>query len=309
MFLRQFRKPIFSITRIITRNKLIIPPKGDKKVEKIEKKDSEVGFLDRSDPFNSQDIMYPKLFLFTLLGASVVLSYLYIMRDREFKRLDKQFTDVQSYGKPLIGGPFKLVDHDGIPRTDADFKGSFLMIYFGFTHCPDICPMELDKVGKIIKALGKMMRYIKIDLDPEVKDCIRPVFISVDPIRDGVEQVKDYLAGKSPMHFCLDFHPKFVGLTGPIEEIEKCARKYRVLKGPDANDYLMDHSAYVYLMDPKGEFIDVFGSESTLLQMVSRLTNIIKDYDTHIEKVQRIDLQLPKIPAPVEKAQEAEESK
>ena len=101
------------------------------------------------------------------------------------------FTQVQSTGKPLLGGPFTLVDMHGKPVTDKDFHGSFVMLYFGFCHCPDICPSELVKVGMITKKLAETLGA----------GVVKPVFISVDPDRDSLAQLR---------HYAKDFHPRFV---------------------------------------------------------------------------------------------------
>lgn len=98
---------------------------------------------------------------------------------------------MQSTGKPLLGGPFTLVDMHGKPVTDKDFHGSFVMLYFGFCHCPDICPSELVKVGMITKKLAETLGA----------GVVNPVFISVDPDRDSLAQLR---------HYAKDFHPRFV---------------------------------------------------------------------------------------------------
>ncbi|KVI11449.1 Copper chaperone SCO1/SenC, partial [Cynara cardunculus var. scolymus] len=138
-----------------------------------------------------------------------------------------------SVGKAAIGGPFNLLDHDGISVTEKDFKGKWTLIYFGFTHCPDICPDELQKLAAAIdKIKGKAGFEIV------------PVFISVDPERDTVEQVREYVK---------EFHPKLIGLTGHPDEIKKAARAYRVYymkteeEGSDGSDYLVDHSIIIIM--------------------------------------------------------------
>jgi len=137
----------------------------------------------------------------------------------------------QSVGTPAIGGPFKLLNHEGKPVTEKDFLGKWTLLYFGFTHCPDICPDELQKMAA---AIDKIKEKAKSD--------IVPVFITVDPERDTVEQVRDYVK---------EFHPDLVGLTGTTDEIRKVARAYRVYymkTEEEGSDYLVDHSIVMYVI-------------------------------------------------------------
>lgn len=130
-----------------------------------------------------------------------------------------------SVGKAAIGGPFSLINHEGKHVTDRDFLGKWTLIYFGFTHCPDICPDELQKLAAAVDNIKD-----KGDIE------IVPVFISVDPERDTVDQVREYVK---------EFHPKLVGLTGNSDEIRKVARAYRVYymkTEEEGSDYLVDHS-------------------------------------------------------------------
>ena len=140
-----------------------------------------------------------------------------------------------------VGGPFRLTDHTGKAVTDADFRGRHLLIYFGYTFCPDVCPTELSAMAAAMDKLGP------------AAERVQPLFISVDPERDTVA----HLAGYVPL-----FHPRLVGLTGTPEQVAEVARAYRVYakKAPGGTDeaYLMDHSSFVYLMGPDGKFIAVF---------------------------------------------------
>lgn len=116
---------------------------------------------------------------------------------------------VESTGKALLGGPFELVDHEGKPVTDASLRGEYVLLYFGFTFCPDICPNELVKMGQVLQMLDRNPALPKV----------RPVFISVDPRRDTVAQLAAYLK---------DFHPRMVGLTGTPAQVSRVAKAYRV---------------------------------------------------------------------------------
>jgi protein SCO1/2 len=151
--------------------------------------------------------------------------------------------DGQATPQADIGGPFALVAHTGERVTDADFRGRWLLVFFGYTFCPDVCPTALGKVAVVMDELGPLA------------DRVQPLFVSVDPERDTPEVLAEYVA---------QFHPSIVGLTGTPEEIAKVAKEYRafyrkvVPEGADESDYLMDHSAYLYLMGPDGKFVRVF---------------------------------------------------
>jgi len=138
-----------------------------------------------------------------------------------------------------IGGPFKLIDQNGQVVTDQDLKGRPFLVFFGFTHCPDVCPTTLFEVSEILRALG-----------PDA-DRARALFITVDPERDTPAAMKDYLSS---------FDPHLTGLTGDPAEIAAVAKAYRVYfkKVPLDEGYTMDHTAIVYLMDKTGRFVSPF---------------------------------------------------
>ena len=139
-----------------------------------------------------------------------------------------------------IGGPFTLENGDGKPVTDKDFRGKYMLVYFGYTFCPDVCPTTLNAVADAMDKLG-----------PAAAARLQPLFITIDPKRDTPALVKQYVAA---------FGPNIVGLTGTPEQIAQIAREYRVYyaehrTGPGPNDYSMDHSSVLYLMSPTGAFI------------------------------------------------------
>lgn len=147
-------------------------------------------------------------------------------------------------GKADIGGPFSLIDQNGKEVTDRDFRGRYMLVFFGFTHCPDICPTELQVMSTALEALG-----------PKAEKVV-PIFITLDPERDTPEVVDNYVK---------NFGANFVGLTGSPEAIAQAAKAYRVAfskfeyKGKDGNyGYSVDHSAFVYLMGPDGELKEIF---------------------------------------------------
>ncbi|KAF5803003.1 putative copper chaperone SCO1/SenC, Thioredoxin domain, Thioredoxin-like superfamily [Helianthus annuus] len=218
---------------------------------------------DQGKPVRGGPISWLSFLLLIATGAGVIFYY-----DQEKKRhiedINASSSAVKqgpSAGKAAIGGPFNLVDHNGRSVTEKDFKGKWTLIYFGFTHCPDICPDELQKLAAAIdKIKGKAGLQIV------------PVFISVDPERDTVEQVHDYVK---------EFHPKLIGLTGDPDEIKKAARAYRVYymkTEEEGSDYLVDHSIIMYLMDPNMEFVKFFGKNNDVDALTEGILNEIKQY-------------------------------
>lgn len=166
-----------------------------------------------------------------------------------------------SVGKAAIGGPFNLINHNGKGVTERDFMGKWTVMYFGFTHCPDICPDELQKLAA---AVDKIKKNAGIE--------VVPVFVSVDPERDAVEQVHEYVK---------EFHPNLIGLTGNPEEIKKVARAYRVYymkTEEEGSDYLVDHSIVMYLMDPNMEFVKFYGKNNDVDALADGIIKEIKQY-------------------------------
>ena len=144
-----------------------------------------------------------------------------------------------------IGGPFQLTDQNGKTVTEKSLKGKPTLIFFGYTHCPDVCPTSLFEISEVLRALGK-------DADK-----VNAVFISVDPERDTPSTMKDYLSS---------FDPHLEGLSGDPEETAKVIKSYRVyakkVPGKDG-DYTMDHTALIYLMDREGRFVSPFNLKRT----------------------------------------------
>ncbi|KAL4572374.1 hypothetical protein LXL04_019147 [Taraxacum kok-saghyz] len=203
-------------------------------------------------------------FLLLIASGAGVIFYYDQEKKRHIEDINTSSTAVKqgpSAGKAAIGGPFNLINHHGKSVTENDFKGKWTLIYFGFTHCPDICPDELQKLAAAIDK-------IKVKSGIEIV----PVFISVDPERDTVEQVGEYVK---------EFHPKLIGLTGDPEEVKKAARAYRVYymkTEEEGSDYLVDHSIIMYLMDPNMEFIKFFGKNNDVDALTEGVINEIKNY-------------------------------
>jgi protein SCO1/2 len=165
-----------------------------------------------------------------LLGMVVFLGTVFLITGRQ-------------YGAPTasaIGGAFTLVDQDNKPISDTDLKGKPFLVFFGYTHCPDVCPTTLFEVSEVLRALGG---------DAEKT---RALFITVDPERDTSTVLKNYLSS---------FDPRLRGVTGDVAQINAVEKSYRVYakKVPTTSgDYTMDHTALVYLMDKQGRFIAPF---------------------------------------------------
>ncbi|MDO9412572.1 MAG: SCO family protein [Pseudolabrys sp.] len=158
-------------------------------------------------------------------------------------------------GASAIGGPFQLIDQDGKPITDQDMKGKPFLVFFGFTHCPDVCPTTLFEVSELMRSLGK-------DADKT-----SALFITVDPERDTAAKLKDYL---------LSFDPRVRAATGDraaIDAVEKAYRVYskKVPSDKDKDDYSMDHTALVYLMDKQGRFVAPFNLKRTPAEAAAEL--------------------------------------
>ena len=165
-----------------------------------------------------------------------------------------------SSGKPKIGGPFNLVDQDGKAVTEADFKGRFMLVYFGYTFCPDVCPTSLSAMADALDMLG------------DKADKIVPVFITVDPERDTPEQMKMYVKY---------FHPRLVGLSGTVDQVAAAANAYKAYfaraseEGEEEDEYLMDHSSITYLMGPDGQFVSHFSHGVDGDEMAKRLEDLL----------------------------------
>ena len=164
-----------------------------------------------------------------------------------------------SVGRALVGGPFSLVDHTGARVTDQSFRGRHMLVMFGFTSCPDICPSGLQVMGAALDKLG-----------PKA-DRLTPIFISLDPERDTTAALAAYVPS---------FHKRLLGLTGTPAEVETAAKAYRVYykKVQDAKStapYTIDHSAFIYLMGPDGAYIAHFSHATSVDNLADRLAKLL----------------------------------
>jgi cytochrome oxidase Cu insertion factor (SCO1/SenC/PrrC family) len=197
---------------------------------------------------------------FTLSGmvvALVVLGATISLRSQEHtQRSATELMDVLMWGTEPIGGPFTLVDHMGKTRADTDFRGKFLLVYFGFTFCPDICPTDLQAISSAIDQLGP------------AGDVVQPLFITVDPKRDTSSHLSKYVSM---------FHPRLIGLTGDTHQIRQAADAYKVYFATvsDGAEMTIDHSSFVYLLDHNGQYLGFFPPSTSVEQFVQVVRNKI----------------------------------
>ncbi|HXQ67700.1 MAG TPA: SCO family protein [Alphaproteobacteria bacterium] len=198
----------------------------------------------------------PRLTRITLVLALVLAAVALGLTLRLFV-LDRYGTPAPGSGAAtLVGGPFTLIDQDGNTRTDGDFRGKFMLVYFGYSYCPDLCPTELQAISDALEALGDKARTVQ------------PIFITIDPERDTADTMKQYVS---------HFSPRLIGLTGTPEQVAAVAKAYRVYyakvpaKGGGKDDYLMDHSGLVYLIGPDGRYLTHFTPQTPAAQMAKAI--------------------------------------
>ena len=147
-----------------------------------------------------------------------------------------------------LGGAFTLVDQDGKQVSDRQFDGKYRIVYFGYTFCPDVCPIDLQTIAKAMRQLDKS--------DPALSAKVQPIFITVDPERDTPQVLKQYVSA---------FYPRLIGLTGSTSQIEDVKKKFGIFSQKadraDASEYAVDHSRIVFLFGPKGEPIAILPHE------------------------------------------------
>jgi len=188
------------------------------------------------------------------VGAAAAIALFPAARERILSPLK-----VTTVGQALVGGPFALTDHTGKRVTDTDYRGTFMLVMFGFTFCPDVCPSELQLISAALDKLGPK------------GDRIVPLFISIDPERDTPDQLAQYVKS---------FHPRLIGLTGTPEEVAAAAKAYRVYfkKVTDAKStagYTMDHLALIYLMGPDGAYRTHFTPGISVEALAERLAKLL----------------------------------
>ncbi|XP_063900446.1 uncharacterized protein LOC135120016 [Zophobas morio] len=202
---------------------------------------------------------WKSLSLFLVIGGAV---YFYFKSEKKRVLEERRYKD--SRGRPDVGGSFVLKDHEGRTVTENDLKNKWTLIYFGFTHCPDICPEELNKLTDVLNRLDKQ----KI-----TKEKVFPYLVTVDPRRDTPTVLKTYLQ---------DFHPRFIGLTGTEEDIKEMAKTFRVhySRGPSVDDspddYIVDHSILTFFFDPRYNFCAFYSITDSGDKIFNEITNFIR---------------------------------
>lgn len=159
-----------------------------------------------------------------------------------------------------MGGSWSLTDHNGSVVTDQDFTGTYRLMFFGFTYCPDVCPTELKRLTLVLEGLGADAAAIK------------PLFVTIDPARDSPEVLKEYLGR---------FDPRFIGLTGTVPQIEHMEKIFKVYAAKTqvsdhADEYMVNHSALVYLIGPDNKVLHLFHSGDTPEQMIALIRENLK---------------------------------
>jgi protein SCO1/2 len=167
-----------------------------------------------------------------------------------------QMMDDLMFGRGSVGGPFMLTDQNGKPRSDSEFRGKLMIVYFGYSFCPDVCPTDLMAITQALDALGSDAA------------AIQPIFITIDPERDNAVMA-EYLRA---------FHPGFIGLTGAPAEIRKVANSYKAfyvrVEDPRTHEYSIDHSGVIYLMGRDGRYLGFMPPQTG----PDRLIEILRKY-------------------------------
>jgi len=207
-------------------------------------------------PLDPHSHRLPRLLLAALLGAAIVFVGAAAFLTVELREGPRGVA--RSLLGSAIGGPFDLVDQDGNRVSDRDLRGRWLIVYFGYTHCPDACPTALSNIALAVQRLGGPLRAT-----------IRPVFITIDPARDTPRVMKDYVAA---------FDAPILALTGTAAQVARAAKAYRVYYAPRAEpggDYSLDHTSVIYLVDPKGRFAGSLDGAAAPAPLAERLKQLI----------------------------------
>ena len=191
-----------------------------------------------------------------LIGLFLGLAVLLGVLAYDFRAFFPSGLEGEQVAPVAIGGEFTLVDQNGVTRHPEDFRGTLMLVYFGYTFCPDACPTALQDMSHAI------------DLLDAKGDAVQPIFITIDPARDTVAQMKLYAS---------NFHPRLIALTGTPEQVAEAAKAYRVYyakgqsTGGGGENYLMDHTGFIYLMGRDGKYLSHFSPGTTAEQMAAAI--------------------------------------
>ncbi|XP_075998861.1 protein SCO1 homolog, mitochondrial [Genypterus blacodes] len=208
----------------------------------------------------SGPVTWKSLAITFAIGGSILGTMKYFKKEKE-ELIEKERN--KSMGKPALGGPFALIDHNNKLTKSEDFLGQWVLLYFGFTHCPDICPDELEKMIEVVDEIDNIKSIPNLT----------PILITIDPERDTPEALAAYVK---------EFSPKLIGLTGTTAQVEQVSRCYRVYysQGPkdEDNDYIVDHTIIMYLVGPDGEFSEYFGQNKTNVEIANTIAARMRKY-------------------------------
>ncbi|MEJ0061616.1 MAG: SCO family protein [Alphaproteobacteria bacterium] len=201
--------------------------------------------------------------IFVVLAIAVVVGYFSMTHEnkRKTEQAKRYEAESQAHADPdndaPIGGSFVLKNHFGQRVTEKDFQGKFLLLTFGYTYCPDVCPTKLQEMSLTLDALGQNAQWVQL------------LFITIDPERDTANQLKGFVT---------QFNGNIIGLTGSPEQIADIAKKFKIYykraESTGGGQYLMDHSSQIFLLDGEGKFLEVFPDGTDPAKMAAR----IKEY-------------------------------
>ncbi|KAM9843310.1 protein SCO1 homolog, mitochondrial isoform 2-T2 [Aulostomus maculatus] len=208
----------------------------------------------------SGPITWKSLAITFAIGGVLLAGMKYFKKEKE-EMMEKKRS--RTIGRPALGGPFSLLDHNNKPVRSEDFLGQWVLIYFGFTHCPDICPDEVEKMIQVVDEIDSIASLPNLT----------PVLISIDPERDTPEAMAAYVK---------EFSPKLIGLTGTVAQVEEVSRSYRVYysQGPkdEDSDYIVDHTIIMYLLGPDGQFVEYFGQNKSNTEISTSIAAYMRRY-------------------------------
>lgn len=194
-----------------------------------------------------------------LTGIATATLYARDKPSKDDRRADaaRLMNDLMS-GEAAVGGPFTLTDQNGNRKSLDDFRGKIVLLYFGYTFCPDVCPTDMSAIGRLMTLLGAD------------GDKLQPVFITLDPERDTQAVLRKYAAA---------FHPRFVALRGTEDEVRRVATAYKIyfekVTPPGSSSYAIDHMAFIFLLDRKGKYIAFFPPGTTVERMATMVRDLL----------------------------------